>query len=70
MAGAIAYFALFSLFPFTLLSISVANFNIGTLHGPLCVSSKKLEFVVPGLGQLLGQNIDEIIQGRGPVTVV
>ena len=31
---------------------------------------QKLEFIAPALGQLLGQNIDEIIQARGPVTGV
>jgi membrane protein len=29
---------------------------------------QKLEFIAPALGQLLGQNIDEIIRARGPVT--
>lgn len=67
LAGAIAYFALFSLFPFTLLSISIASFNIGTFTDHVRLI-QKLEFVVPALGQLLGQNINEIIQARGPVT--
>ena len=31
---------------------------------------QKLEFIAPALGQLLGQNIDEIIRARGPVTIV
>jgi membrane protein len=31
---------------------------------------QRLEFVAPALGQLLGQNIDQIIQTRGPVTGV
>jgi uncharacterized BrkB/YihY/UPF0761 family membrane protein len=31
---------------------------------------QKLEFIAPALGQLLGNNIDEIIQARGPVTGV
>jgi YihY family inner membrane protein len=31
---------------------------------------QKLEFIAPALGQLLGQNIDEIIRTRGPVTGV
>ena len=30
----------------------------------------KLEFVAPALGLLLGQNINEIIRARGPVTIV
>jgi membrane protein len=31
---------------------------------------QRLEFIAPAMGQLLGQNIDEIIRARGPVTSV
>ena len=68
-AAAIAYFALFSLFPLTLLSISIASFNLGPLMDQQLIV-QKLEFIAPALGQLLGQNIDEIIRARGPVTGV
>lgn len=68
-AAAIAYFALFSLFPLALLSISIASFNLGTLMDQQFIV-RKLEFIAPALGQLLGKNIDEIIQARGPVTGV
>ena len=60
-AAAIAYFALFSLFPLILLSISIASFNLGPLMDQEFIV-QKLEFVAPALGQLLGQNIDEIIR--------
>ena len=68
-AAAIAYFALFSLFPFILLSISIASIRLGSLtlmDQHLVI--QRLEFVAPALGQLLGQNIDDIILERGPVT--
>jgi membrane protein len=68
-AAAIAYFALFSLFPFTLLSITIASFTLDPLmdqQGTL----QKLEFIAPALGQLLGKNINEIIRVRGPITGV
>ncbi|MBN2549497.1 MAG: YihY/virulence factor BrkB family protein [Anaerolineales bacterium] len=68
-AAAIAYFALFSLFPLILLSISIASFNLGTLMDQQLIV-QKLEFIAPALGQLLGPNIDEIVQARGPVTGV
>ena len=68
-AAAIAYFALFSLFPLTLLSISIASFSLGPLMDQQLIL-QKLEFIAPALGQLLGQNIDEIIRTRGPVTIV
>ena len=58
-AAAIAYFALFSLFPLTLLSISVASFSLGPLMDQHLVV-QRLEFIAPALGQLLGQNIDDI----------
>jgi membrane protein len=68
-AAAIAYFALFSLFPLTLLSISIASFMLGPLMDPRLIL-QKLEFIAPALSQLFGQNIDEIIRTRGPVTGV
>jgi len=68
-AAAIAYFAIFSLFPITLLSIAIASFNLGLLMDQQLIV-QKLEFIAPALGQLLGKNIDEIILARGPVTSV
>jgi len=68
-AAAIAYFALFSLFPITLLSISIASFSLGPLLDQQLII-QRLEFIAPAMGQLLGQNIDEIIEARGPVTGV
>jgi len=68
-AAAIAYFALFSLFPITLLSISIASFSLGPLMDQQLII-QRLEFIAPALGLLLGQNIDEIIRARGPVTGV
>lgn len=67
MAAAIAYFSLFSLFPLTLLSISIASFSLGSSMDQQLIIHR-LEFIAPAMGQLLGQNIDEIIQARGPVT--
>jgi len=67
--AAIAYFALFSIFPLALLSISIASFYLGPLMDQQFIV-QKLEFVAPALGQLLGQNINEIIQVRGPVSVI
>ncbi len=68
-AAAISYFALLSLFPITILSISIASFTFGSLIGEQLIV-QKLEFIAPYLGHLLGQNIDEIIQTRGPVSVI
>lgn len=68
-AAAIAYFALFSLFPITLLSISIASFSLGPSADRQFII-RRLEFIAPALGELLGENIDEIIEARGPVTSV
>jgi membrane protein len=67
-AAAIAYMAIFALFPITLLSIAIASFTLGPLVDPQLIV-QKLEFIAPALGQLLGKNITEIVQARGPVTI-
>jgi membrane protein len=68
-AAAIAYFALLSLFPLTLLSIAIASFTLGPLIDRQLIV-QKLEFIAPALGQLFGKNIGEIIRARGPITIV
>src|SRR5512143_3930672 len=68
-AAAIAYFALFSLFPLILVSIFIASFQLVPLLDQRFIINR-LEFIAPDLGQLLGQNIDYIIQGRGPITII
>ena len=68
-AAAIAYFAVFSIFPIILLSIAIASFYLGPLMNQQLIV-QRLEFLAPALGQLLGKNIDEIILARGPVTSV
>ena len=69
MAAAIAYYALFSLFPITLLSIAIASFSLGPAIEQQAII-QRLEFIAPALGLLLGENIDTIIKARGPVTGV
>jgi membrane protein len=66
MASAIAYFALFSLFPLILLSISIASFSLGPDLDQHSIV-QQLEFIAPALSQLLGENIDHIIRARAPV---
>src|SRR5258708_7593522 len=65
-AAAIAYFALFSLFPIILLSISIASFSLGVSVDQEAILHR-LEFIAPALGQLLGENVDQIIRTRGPI---
>jgi membrane protein len=68
-AAAIAYFALFSLFPLTLLAVAIAGIGLGPLMDQHLIV-KRLEFVAPALGQLLGQNINDIVLARKPITVI
>ncbi len=71
MASAIAYFSLFSLFPLILLSISIASFRFApALLTDEHIIIQRLEFIAPALGQLLGDNIDQIIRARGSVSSV
>lgn len=67
MASAIAYLSLFSLFPLILLSISIASFSFGPAMDQHIIV-QRLEFIAPALSQLLGDNIDQIIRARGPVS--
>ena len=67
IAAAIAYFALFSLFPLALLSITIASFTLGPTIDQQAIVHR-LEFIAPALGVLLGDNIGEIIQVRGPIS--
>ncbi|MEK6751009.1 MAG: YihY/virulence factor BrkB family protein [Chloroflexota bacterium] len=69
MASAIAYFALFSLFPLILLSISIASFSLGP-NVDQHIVVQRLEFLAPALSQLLGDNIDQIIRARGSVSSI
>ena len=68
-AAAIAYFSIFSLFPITLLSITIASFNPGSLTDYHAIVNR-LEFFAPALGLLLGKNFDDIILARGPISLV
>ncbi|TAK14704.1 MAG: YihY/virulence factor BrkB family protein [Anaerolineae bacterium] len=68
-AAAIAYFSLFSFFPLTLLSIAIASYSLGSsLDAHLII--QRLEFIAPAVGDMLGENIDGIIEARGSITVV
>jgi len=68
-AAAIAYFSIFSLFPLTLLSITIASLRLGSLLDYHTIVNR-LEFFAPALGLLLGKNFDDIILARGPITIV
>ncbi len=68
-AAAIAYFALLSIFPLTLLSITIASYSLGP-SADIAAVIAQLEFLVPTLGDLMSENIAGVIRARGSVSVV
>jgi membrane protein len=68
-AAAVAYFALLSVFPLTLLSIAIVSRSVGPAADAAAVI-EQLEFLVPTLGDLMSENLDVLIRARGPVTAV
>ncbi|RLD07462.1 MAG: hypothetical protein DRI32_00845 [Chloroflexi bacterium] len=66
-AAGTAYFAFFSFFPLILLLVAVAS----RWFDPLWVESEliaRLEFIVPGVANLLGKNIAKVIEARFSAT--
>ncbi len=67
-AAGTAYFAFFSFFPLILLIVAVASYWFDSLW----VESeliKQLEFVVPNITKILGDNIDKVIRARSTATL-
>lgn len=65
-AAGLAYFALFSFFPIILLIVAIASI----WFDPLWVESElvtQLEFVIPGVSQLLGNNLAKLVAARASV---
>ena len=68
-AAGTAYFAFFSFFPLILLIVAVASY----WFDPLWVENElinQLEFVVPNIANILGDNIDHVIRSRTTATAV
>jgi membrane protein len=64
MSQAIAYTALFSLVPLTLLSVSMLAFVYGTDVG-MARANAAIQAYVPALGDLLSTNVDAVVKFRG-----
>jgi membrane protein len=67
IASSIGYFTLFSLFPLALLVFAIASNWLDPLLAETRIVAE-LEFIVPGLESLLGENLQNIARARGPVT--
>lgn len=67
VASSIAFFTLFSVFPLALLVVAIGS----NWLDPLLVEARlveQLEFAVPALESLLGNNLESLVSARGPIT--
>ena len=67
VASSIGSFTLFSVFPLALLAVALASNWLDPVLAETRIVAE-LEFVVPGLDTLLGANLQNLVQARGPVT--
>lgn len=67
IASSIGYFTLFSLFPLALLVIAIASNWLDPMMAETRIVAE-MEFVVPGLNSMLGENLQNLARARGPVT--
>jgi membrane protein len=65
-AAAISYFALFSLFPLTLLTVAIGSLWLDPQLAEHEVVTQ-LEFAAPALGDLLGANLERVVMARGTI---
>ncbi len=66
-AAGLAYFSFFSFFPFILLVVALAS----RWFDPLWVENElisQLDFVIPGISRLFGDNLVQVIQARRSIT--
>lgn len=69
MSQAIAYTALFSLVPLTLLAVSMMAFIYGTDEG-MARANAVIQAYAPALGDLLSTNVDAVVRFRGVSGVI
>ena len=66
-AAGTAYFTLLSVFPLILLTVAIASFWLEPFLDVEAIL-ERLEFVIPALDDLLGANLEQLVQARGAVT--
>jgi membrane protein len=67
IAASISYFTLLSLFPLTLITVAIASIWIEPQLAEAEIV-RQLEFVAPGIQRLLGDNLEAVVETRGPIT--
>jgi len=68
-AAATAYFTLLAIFPLILLTVGIASFWFDPILTE-DVIFERLEFAIPALDDLLGVNLEQIVDSRGTITWV
>lgn len=70
MAAAVAYYGFLSLFPLLLLVLALIGFILaGDIEGQ-AEWVRRLSQAVPGLGQIIGENVRAVVEGRGAVGLI
>ncbi|MCB8934120.1 MAG: YihY/virulence factor BrkB family protein [Candidatus Promineofilum sp.] len=67
IASSIGYYTLFSVFPLSLLVVAIASNWIDPLMAETRIVAE-MEFIIPGLESLLGENLQHLVSARGPIT--
>jgi membrane protein len=69
VASSIGYYTLFSVFPLALLVVAIASNWLDPILAETRIVAE-MEFIVPGLETLLGENLQNLVRARGPITGV
>jgi inner membrane protein YhjD len=70
LSAVVTYFGFLSLFPLILLGLAVVGFVLAGEPATQNEWATKLSDAVPGLGPLIGRNIESVVESRGPATLV
>ncbi|HID52406.1 MAG TPA: YihY/virulence factor BrkB family protein [Anaerolineae bacterium] len=66
-AASLGYYTFISLFPLLLLSVALGSLWFDPLWAEGKITSQ-LDLVAPGLSEMLGQNLESIVNARGPIS--
>lgn len=66
-AASLGYYTFISLFPLLLLSVALGSLWFDPLWAEGKITAQ-LDAVIPGLSEMLGQNIESIVSARGPMS--
>lgn len=70
LAASLTYFAFLSLFPLLLVAASVMGFALADDPAAQARLARKLAGSIPGLGRLLGDNVEALVDARGTAGIV